>query len=109
MTKETRPVVSQSRLFLLSNATQMLELGLLGGGADKIGRDWLDARRGGRIDLVDDGVAGGDALIRRRAIRHRGIESTKADRFERLERLEEAIAGDVFVVQRLLQDVIGDI
>lgn len=37
MTKETRPVVSQSRLFLLSNATQMLELGLLGGGADKIG------------------------------------------------------------------------
>jgi hypothetical protein len=49
------------------------ELGLHRSSARKIGREGFDPRRLLRIDLVNDRIAGGHALIRRGAVVHRGV------------------------------------
>src|SRR5947209_5294960 len=101
MSLESNPGSSGREVIALS------ELRLHRGSAREVGGERFDARRLRRIDLVDDRVAGWDAVVWCRPVGHWGQQTLEINGFQRLEGVEQAIACDIVVVQGLLQDSIG--
>src|SRR5260370_21596833 len=68
-----------------------------------------DAGRLGRIDNIDNVIARWDAIIRRGAIGYRGQQAAKVKIFQRIKGREQAVAGELVVLDGLLQDGVSDV
>ncbi len=86
-----------------------MELRLLRGGSSEVGRQWLDICRRGWVNSIDDVVTGWDTLVGRGPVDRRWIQATQVDLAQRVKGRNESVAGNIFVVQRLLEDGVGHI
>src|SRR5256884_8705399 len=85
------------------------EVRLQGCGSGEIGCQRFDVVWLRRVNLENDRIARWYTLVRRRTIGDRGQQPLQIDTFQRNEGVVEAIARDVVICHRLLQNGIGDL
>src|SRR5216683_5990866 len=85
------------------------ELRLHRGRTREVVTESLDAGRLGRVDNIDNVIARRDAIIRRGAIGYRGQQAAKVNIFQRIKGREQAVAGEIVVLDGFLQDGVGDL
>src|SRR5256884_4771066 len=85
------------------------EVRLQGCGSGEIGCQRFDVVWLRRVNLENDRIARWYTLVGRRTIGDRGQQPLQIDTFQRNEGVVEAIARDVIICHRLLQNGVGDL